>query len=58
LRGEEDYEAPMMPPWSTPIYRESQARIHAFDGIIIPGHDAPYEHKPHVANPPSLGPGR
>jgi len=47
LRDEEDYAAPMMPPWSTPIYRESQARIHAFDGLIIPGHDQPYEHKPH-----------
>jgi N-acyl homoserine lactone hydrolase len=47
LRGEEDYAAPMMPPWNTQIYLESQARIHAFDGLIMPGHDEPYEHRPH-----------
>src|SRR5438128_2280699 len=33
LRGEETYEAPMMPPWSTERYRDSQARILAFDGV-------------------------
>ena len=46
LRGEENYDAPMMPPWNTPVYRESQARIHAFDGLIIPGHDEPFENTP------------
>jgi N-acyl homoserine lactone hydrolase len=45
LRDEEDYAAPMMPPWNSQIYRESQARIYAFDGLIMPGHDEPYEHK-------------
>jgi len=48
LKGEEDYEAPMMPPWNSKIYQESQARIHAFDGVIMPGHDEPYEHRPHT----------
>jgi glyoxylase-like metal-dependent hydrolase (beta-lactamase superfamily II) len=43
LRGEEDYAAPMMPPWSLDVYRASQARIQAFDGIIVPGHDEAYE---------------
>jgi N-acyl homoserine lactone hydrolase len=43
LRGEENYEAPMMPPWNTPMYRASQARIQAFEGLIVPGHDEPYE---------------
>jgi glyoxylase-like metal-dependent hydrolase (beta-lactamase superfamily II) len=43
LRGEEHYAAPMMPPWSLDVYRASQARIQAFDGIIIPGHDEPYD---------------
>jgi glyoxylase-like metal-dependent hydrolase (beta-lactamase superfamily II) len=47
LKGEENYDAPMMPPWDSKIYRESQARIHAFTGLIIPGHDEPYEHKAH-----------
>jgi glyoxylase-like metal-dependent hydrolase (beta-lactamase superfamily II) len=48
LRGEEDYEAPMMPPWNSQQYAESQALIHAFDGVIMPGHDEPYEHRPHA----------
>jgi glyoxylase-like metal-dependent hydrolase (beta-lactamase superfamily II) len=43
LRGEETYGAPMMPPWNTPMYRASQARIQAFEGLIVPGHDEPYE---------------
>ncbi len=33
----------MMPPWNTPMYRASQARIQAFEGLIVPGHDEPYE---------------
>ena len=45
LRGEEDYAAPMMPPWSLDVYRASQARIHTFDGIIVPGHDEPFDNK-------------
>jgi glyoxylase-like metal-dependent hydrolase (beta-lactamase superfamily II) len=45
LRGEQDYAAPMMPPWSLDLYRASQARIHAFDGIIIPGHDEPFDNR-------------
>ena len=43
LRGEESYEAPMMPPWNTSMYRESQAHINAFDGVVVPGHDEPYD---------------
>ena len=43
LRNEATYEAPMMPPWSTPLYRQSQAWILAFDGLIVPGHDEPFE---------------
>ena len=46
LRDEKDYSAPMMPSWNTSIYHESQARIHAFDGLIMPGHDEPYENTP------------
>jgi glyoxylase-like metal-dependent hydrolase (beta-lactamase superfamily II) len=46
LRDEANYGAPMMPPWSTPLYRQSQARILAFDGLIVPGHDEPFENYP------------
>jgi glyoxylase-like metal-dependent hydrolase (beta-lactamase superfamily II) len=45
LRDEHDYEAPMMPPWSSEKYHESQAIIHAFDGIVIPGHDEAFENR-------------
>lgn len=43
LRGEETAPDPLMPPWSTPAYRRSQQLICAFDGIIAPGHDEPYD---------------
>jgi glyoxylase-like metal-dependent hydrolase (beta-lactamase superfamily II) len=46
LRDEADYTAPMMPPWSTADYIASQARIRAFDGLIIPGHDEPFDNRP------------
>jgi glyoxylase-like metal-dependent hydrolase (beta-lactamase superfamily II) len=45
LRDEAAYAAPMMPPWSTARYRESQARILAFEGLIVPGHDEPFENR-------------
>jgi N-acyl homoserine lactone hydrolase len=45
LRDEAAYAAPMMPPWSTALYRESQARILAFAGLIVPGHDEPFENR-------------
>ena len=43
LRGEESAPDPLMPPWSTAAYRRSQQIICAFDGIIVPGHDEPYD---------------
>lgn len=43
LRGEESAPDPLMPPWSTPAYRRSQQIICAFEGIIMPGHDEPYD---------------
>jgi N-acyl homoserine lactone hydrolase len=46
MRDEAVYEAPMMPPWSTELYRRSQARILAFDGLIVPGHDEPFDNRP------------
>jgi glyoxylase-like metal-dependent hydrolase (beta-lactamase superfamily II) len=45
LRDEDVYAAPMM-PWSMVEYRESQARIRAFDGLIVPGHDEPFDNYP------------
>ena len=45
FKGEEDYTTPMMPPWNTPIYRESRALIHAFNGVIVPGHDEAYDNE-------------
>jgi glyoxylase-like metal-dependent hydrolase (beta-lactamase superfamily II) len=54
LRDEADYSAPMMPPWSIAMYRESQARIRGFTGVIVPGHDEPFENDPQKrrSNPP------
>ena len=46
IRDEDVYGAPMMPPWSAEAYRGSQAAIRAFDGLIIPGHDEPFENVP------------
>jgi glyoxylase-like metal-dependent hydrolase (beta-lactamase superfamily II) len=46
LRDEAEYAAPMMPPWSTALYRQSQRRILAFDGLIVPGHDEPFDNTP------------
>jgi hypothetical protein len=43
LRGEECAPDPLMPPWSTPDYRRSQCLICSFDGIVMPGHDEPYD---------------
>lgn len=45
LRGEQDYVAPMMPPWSLDLYRRSQERIRAFAGLIVPGHDEPFDNR-------------
>jgi N-acyl homoserine lactone hydrolase len=42
LRGEEDYAAPMMPPWSEQQYLTSRQRISGFNGVIVPGHDEPF----------------
>jgi glyoxylase-like metal-dependent hydrolase (beta-lactamase superfamily II) len=42
LRGEEEYTAPMMPPWSAPQYLTSRERITSFHGVIVPGHDQPF----------------
>jgi glyoxylase-like metal-dependent hydrolase (beta-lactamase superfamily II) len=46
LRDEATYQAAMMPPWSTPLYRQSQAWIFAFDGLIVPGHDQAFDNRP------------
>jgi glyoxylase-like metal-dependent hydrolase (beta-lactamase superfamily II) len=43
VRGEESAPDPLMPPWSTPLYRESHRIICAFDGLVMPGHDEPYD---------------
>ena len=43
------------PSWSSGAYRRSQARILAFDGLIVPGHDEPFENHPQktISNPPA-----
>jgi N-acyl homoserine lactone hydrolase len=46
LHDEDQYAAPMMPPWSMARYRESQERIRAFDGLVVPGHDEPFDNHP------------
>jgi glyoxylase-like metal-dependent hydrolase (beta-lactamase superfamily II) len=45
LRNEHAYVAPRMPAWSEALYLESQARIAAFDGLIVPGHDEPFDNR-------------
>ena len=46
VRDEANYAAPMMPQWSAAAYRQSQERILAFDGLIVPGHDEPFDNSP------------
>ena len=42
LHGEESYDAPMMPNWSSEQYAASRTRLQRFHGIIVPGHDVPF----------------
>jgi glyoxylase-like metal-dependent hydrolase (beta-lactamase superfamily II) len=44
LRGEETYDATMVPPWNSIAYAESRAALCAREAVIVPGHDEPFEH--------------
>ena len=46
VRGEAESSLHLVPPHNLALYLESQRRIAAFDGIIIPGHDDPFENVP------------
>ena len=41
---------PLMPPWYLTMYQRSQDRIGAFDGLIVPGHDEPFDNDPGVSS--------
>jgi N-acyl homoserine lactone hydrolase len=44
LRGEETYEAVMMPSWNSREYAASRARLLERTALIVPGHDEPFQH--------------
>jgi len=46
LRGEETYDAVMVPPWNSASYAASRARLLDAAAIIAPGHDEPFRHEP------------
>ena len=45
-RGDLEAPAPLMPPWDLTMYHASHDSIRAFDGVIVPGHDAPFDNVP------------
>jgi glyoxylase-like metal-dependent hydrolase (beta-lactamase superfamily II) len=44
--GDLEAALPVMPPWDLTLYHASHAMIRAFDGIIVPGHDTPFDNVP------------
>jgi glyoxylase-like metal-dependent hydrolase (beta-lactamase superfamily II) len=46
VRGESEASLYLVPPYSLEAYRRSQSFINAFDGIIVPGHDEPFDNLP------------
>ncbi len=47
-RPADDAGRVMVPAWSLSTYRRSRERINAFDGIVVPGHDEPFDNRPPV----------
>ena len=48
-RDEENSGISLIPPFNLADYKYSQNLINAFDGIIVPGHDAPFDNQPRAA---------
>ena len=46
LRGEDSYDAVMVPPWDSSAYAASRARLLERRAVIVPGHDEPFRHDP------------
>ena len=46
VRDEEHANLSLIPPHNLAKYRQSQTLIKSFDGIIVPGHDAPFDNQP------------
>jgi glyoxylase-like metal-dependent hydrolase (beta-lactamase superfamily II) len=46
IRASDDSANWLMPPSSIEEYRRSQRLVEAFDGIIVPGHDEPFDNRP------------
>ncbi|MEO8074290.1 MAG: MBL fold metallo-hydrolase [Acidobacteriota bacterium] len=45
VRDEEHANLSLVPPHNLAAYKNSQILVKAFDGIIIPGHDAPFDNQ-------------
>jgi glyoxylase-like metal-dependent hydrolase (beta-lactamase superfamily II) len=46
VRPPDDPPPLMVPMWSLDTYRRSRERINAFHGIVVPGHDDPFDNRP------------
>ncbi|PYR92475.1 MAG: hypothetical protein DMF84_13285 [Acidobacteria bacterium] len=46
LREDLNARVALMPPWDVSAYRASHDRIRNFDGVIVPGHDEPFDNTP------------
>ncbi len=45
VRDEEHANLSLVPPHNLAAYKSSQMLVKAFDGIVIPGHDAPFDNQ-------------
>ncbi|MGI9035956.1 MAG: MBL fold metallo-hydrolase [Pyrinomonadaceae bacterium] len=45
VRDEENANLSLIPPHDLAAYKHSQTLVKAFDGIIVPGHDAPFDNQ-------------
>jgi glyoxylase-like metal-dependent hydrolase (beta-lactamase superfamily II) len=43
VRNEDQSDLQLVPPYNLAAYQRSQAIINSFDGIIVPGHDEPFD---------------
>jgi glyoxylase-like metal-dependent hydrolase (beta-lactamase superfamily II) len=57
IRGEEQSPLLLMPPCHRVPYERSRQLVTAFDGIVVPGHDAAYDNHPTVGSTRTFEPG-
>ena len=46
VRDEEHARLSLIPPHDSAAYERSQSLVRNFDGIVVPGHDAPFDNQP------------